>query len=140
MSVTPAYAEGPDGHDRPGCEAASPAPAWTLGTVVFLNETGDDPDAIPSQSIQFHVTNAANGHVARCLAYFSAGPGEDPAVRMTCSGDGGGGGGLNFARRSRYAIQTQTVFHPRRRVFGINQTWYCDDVDPAKPCVTSLHH
>ena len=130
ITITPAWADGPDGHDKPGCQAASKSPLWTLDTVIFINETGDGTSAIPSQSIQFAVTNNATGEVQGCLMYFLAGPGEDPAVRMTC-----GGGGPGMGRRSRYNVQTNTVFYPRSRQFNINQTWFCDDVDAARPLV-----
>ncbi|KAK0621994.1 hypothetical protein B0T17DRAFT_509287 [Bombardia bombarda] len=131
VEITPAYAEGPAGHDLAGCAAASKTPTWTVGTVIFLNETGDDGLGIQSQSIQFQVTNTASGHVAGCLNYFSAGEDEDPAVRMTC------GGGVDFTRRDRYSIVTETVFYPRSWTFAINQTWFCDDIDAARPITIS---
>jgi hypothetical protein len=127
VSITPAYADGPDGHSKTGCGAASQTPKWTLGTVIYLNETGDGIDALPSQSIQFQVTNEATGHVAGCLMYFTAAANEDPAVRINC------GGGADSTRRNRYSIQTQAVFYPRSRAFTLNQTWFCDDVDAARP-------
>jgi len=127
VSVTPSYAEGPPGHSKTGCSAVSEKPQWTLGTIIFLNETGDGAGAVATQSIQFQVTNKANGYVAGCLNYFNAGSDEDPGIVMNC------GGGADFARRNRYSIQTTTVFYPRSWTFTINETWYCDDVDAAKP-------
>ncbi|KAK3312170.1 hypothetical protein B0H66DRAFT_608445 [Apodospora peruviana] len=127
VAITPDYASGPDGHANPGCVASSKTPTWTLGTVIFINETGSDQLAIQSQSIQFHVVNQATGYSAGCLMYFSAAEGEDPAVRMTCDG------GSDFTRRNRYSYKTETVFYPRSWTFGINQTWFCDDVDAARP-------
>ena len=125
VAITPAYAEGPPGHKNPGCGALSKTPKWTLGTVIFINETGDGSSAIQSQSIQFQVTNEATGHVVGCLNYFLAGPGEDPRIQINC------GGGAD--RKSRYNIQTDAVFYPTSWKFEINETWYCDDVDSAKP-------
>ncbi|KAH7625533.1 hypothetical protein B0T09DRAFT_325391 [Sordaria sp. MPI-SDFR-AT-0083] len=125
VAITPAYAEGPPGHKSPGCGALSKTPKWTLGTIIFINETGDGSSAIQSQSIQFQVTNEATGHVVGCLNYFLAGPGEDPRIQINC------GGGTD--RKSRYNIRTGTVFYPRSWKFEINETWYCDDVDSAKP-------
>ncbi|KAK3937731.1 hypothetical protein QBC46DRAFT_356387 [Diplogelasinospora grovesii] len=130
-NVSPAYASGPDGHDKPGCGARSKDPTWELGTIVYLNETGDGSSAIASQSIQFQVVNTAIGYTAGCLNYFAVAPGEDPAVRMVC------GGGVDFTRRERYSIRTETVFYPRSRQFGINQTWFCDDADAARPVMIS---
>ncbi|KAK3323236.1 hypothetical protein B0T19DRAFT_462686 [Cercophora scortea] len=132
VELTPAYADGPTGHSLPGCVAGSKTPTWTIGTVIFINETGDGSSAIQSQSIQFQVTNHANGHVAGCLMYFSSGPApDDPAVPISCSGSG------IFGGKDRYSITTETVFYPRSWTFGINQTWYCDDVDAAKPVAIS---
>lgn len=125
VAITPAYAEGPPGHKNPGCGTLSKTPKWTLGTIIFINETGDGPSAIQSQSIQFQVTNEATGHVVGCLNYFLAGPGEDPRLQINC------GGGTD--RKSRYNIRTDAVFYPRSWKFEINETWYCDDVDSAKP-------
>ncbi|KAK0732210.1 hypothetical protein B0H67DRAFT_478554 [Lasiosphaeris hirsuta] len=126
VQVTPAYAEGPAGHNKPGCVAGSQEPEWTLGTIIFLNETGDGADAIQSQSIQLQVTNEATGYVAGCLMYFNNGEDTTP-IKMTC------GGGADFVRRNRYSIRTETVFYPRSWTFTINETWFCDDVDAAKP-------
>ncbi|KAK3688778.1 hypothetical protein B0T22DRAFT_512543 [Podospora appendiculata] len=132
VELTPAYADGPTGHSLPGCVAGSKTPTWTIGTVIFINETGDGSSAIPSQSIQFQVTNHANGHVAGCLMYFSAGPApDDPAVPINCGGSG------SFGGKDRYSITTEAVFYPRSWTFRINQTWYCDDVDAAKPVAIS---
>ncbi len=105
----------------------SEKPKWTLGTIIFINETGYGDGAVATQSIQFQVTNQANGYVAGCLNYFNAEDNEDPAIVMNC------GGGADFARRNRYSIRTQTVFYPRSWTFTINETWYCDDVDAARP-------
>ncbi|KAK3389881.1 hypothetical protein B0H63DRAFT_428441 [Podospora didyma] len=124
VSITPAYADGPTGHSNPGC--ASKTPTWTLGTVIFLNETGDGDKATESQSIQFQVTNVATGQVAGCLMYFAAGA-EDPAVHMTCGGE------FDLRRRSRYNVVTEAVFYPRSWRFSISQTWFCDDADAARP-------
>ncbi|KAK3948326.1 hypothetical protein QBC32DRAFT_373646 [Pseudoneurospora amorphoporcata] len=85
----------------PCCGALSKTPKWTLGTIIFINETGDGSSAIQSQSIQFQVTNEATGHVVD--------------------------------RKSRYNIRTDAVFNPRSWKFEINETWYCDVVDSAKP-------
>ncbi|KAK3353989.1 hypothetical protein B0T25DRAFT_480581 [Lasiosphaeria hispida] len=126
VQVTPVYADGPAGHNKPGCVAGSQEPKWTLGTIIFLNETGDGSDAIQSQSIQLQVTNEATGYVAGCLMYFNDGEDTTP-IKMTC------GGGADFVRRNRYSIRTETVFYPRSWTFTINETWFCDDVDAAKP-------
>lgn len=123
--ITPAYAQGPDGHANPGCVAASKNPQWTLGTVIYLNETGEDQLAVQSQSIQFHVINQATGYMAGCLTYFSAGPGEDPGILINC--------GVGPGTRDRYTVTTQAVFYPRSWQFTINQTWFCDDIDAARP-------
>ena len=127
VELSPAYAEGPAGHNKAGCSAVSEKPKWTLGTVIFLNETGDGDAAVATHSIQFQLINQANGYVAGCLNYFDVPANEDPAVVINC------GGGADFARRNRYSIRTQTVFYPRSRTLTINETWYCDDVDAAKP-------
>ncbi|EDO65179.2 hypothetical protein GE21DRAFT_5400 [Neurospora crassa] len=58
-AITPAYAEGPPGHKNPGCGTLSKTPKWTLGTIIFIHETGDGPSDIQTRSIQFQVTNEA---------------------------------------------------------------------------------
>ncbi|KAK4446952.1 hypothetical protein QBC34DRAFT_468682 [Podospora aff. communis PSN243] len=122
--VTPEYASGPPGHSQAGCAAVSEKPQWALNTIIFLNETGDGAGAVATQSIQFQVTNLANGYVAGCLNYF-----DDSAstVLINC------GGGLDAARRNRYSITTRTTFDPRSFTFTINETWYCDDLSAAQP-------
>ncbi|EGZ72831.1 hypothetical protein NEUTE2DRAFT_61202, partial [Neurospora tetrasperma FGSC 2509] len=93
-AITPAYAEGPPGHKIPGCGALSKTPKWTLGTIIFINETGDGSSAIQTQSIQFQVTNEATVHVVGCLNYFLTDAGENPRLRINCSG--------RTDRKSRY--------------------------------------
>ncbi|GAB1318422.1 hypothetical protein MFIFM68171_08632 [Madurella fahalii] len=128
VSITPAYADGPDGHDKPGCEAASQTPKWTVGTIIHINDTGDGTSAIPLQSIQLQVTNEANGHMAECVMFFPAGPGEEAPVIPHCDEES-----IDPTRPNRYNIQTEVLFLPRSREVSIYQTWYCDDVDAAKP-------
>ncbi|KAK0620870.1 hypothetical protein B0T14DRAFT_481973 [Immersiella caudata] len=122
--VTPEYASGPPGHNQLGCASISEKPQWALNTIIFLNETGDDTNAIATQSIQFQVTNLATGYVAGCLNYFDS---SSETVLINC------GGGLDAARRNRYSITTRTTFRPRDFSFTINETWYCDDTSAAQP-------
>ncbi|CAK7207402.1 hypothetical protein SEUCBS139899_010212 [Sporothrix eucalyptigena] len=129
VAIHPAYAEGPIGHAKAGCSAAATAPpSWSLQSVYYLNQTGDNgATAISSQTLMLQVINHAIGYQAGCTGFLSDDLSSKP-VSFTCSGQG-----YDFIGKDRYRIQTQALFEPATFRFTVNQTWYCDDVDAGKP-------
>ena len=49
-------------------------------------------------------------------------------TRLTCAGHEFGAQGTD-----RYHLETEALFDPATFRFTMNQTWYCDAADPAKP-------
>ncbi|OAA66648.1 hypothetical protein SPI_01224 [Niveomyces insectorum RCEF 264] len=128
VAVTPVYAEGPIGHAKAGCAAAAKAPSWTLASVYYLNQTGDNgATSIASQTLMLQVVNHAIGYQAGCTGFLADDLSTTPTA-FACSGQG-----YDFIGKDRYSIQTQALFEPATFRFTVNQTWYCDDEDPAKP-------
>ncbi|CAK7208775.1 hypothetical protein SBRCBS47491_000209 [Sporothrix bragantina] len=129
VHIHPEYAEGPIGHSKAGCSAAATAPpSWSLQSVYYLNQTGDNgATAISSQTLMLQVINHAIGYQAGCTGFLSDDLSSKP-VSFTCSGQG-----YDFVGKDRYHIQTQALFEPATFRFTVNQTWYCDDVDAGKP-------
>lgn len=123
VALTPAYANGPTGHDAPGCAAAAQTPSWTLSRIYFVDQAGDGVESIPSRSFLVQVINPSIGYQASCMW---GGVIED--TTLVCNGD-------EFGRlgSDRYQLATSAMFDPDTHEFSVNQTWYCDDEDPAKP-------
>ncbi|KAK0726844.1 hypothetical protein B0T26DRAFT_636167 [Lasiosphaeria miniovina] len=120
VAITPVYADGPTGHNTPGCAAAATSPSWSLSDIHYVNQTGDGIHSTNQESFNVIVYNAAIGYTASCM------PGVGNA--MVCAGDEFGSIG-----RDRYSLSTDATFDPQTFRFSINQTWYCDDADPGKP-------
>ncbi|KJR84733.1 uncharacterized protein SPSK_08952 [Sporothrix schenckii 1099-18] len=129
VAIHSAPAEGPIGHSKAGCSAAaSKPPSWSLQSVYYLNQTGDNgATAISSQTLMLQVINHAIGYQAGCTGFLSDDLSTKP-VSFTCAGQG-----YDFLGRDRYRIQTQALFEPATFNFTVNQTWYCDDTDEGKP-------
>lgn len=132
VTITPIYAWGPTGHDKTGC-AAAPKASWTLSAPFYTNQTGDGISAIASQDFNVLLINTATGYEASCMSGAGFGDGLTPTpatgpLNLVCAGSefqsfGGG----------RYSITTAASFDPATFRFTVNQTWYCDDVNPANP-------
>lgn len=124
VTLTPVYAAGPVGHDTPGCMAKSESPSWTLSKIYFVDQQGDGNTSMPMQSLILQVVNDATGYHAGCM------PANDPnnPAAITCAGYEFGELGTD-----RYHMATTATFDPKTLEFSVNQTWYCDDVDPARP-------
>lgn len=129
VAIHPAPAEGPIGHAKAGCSAAaSKPPSWSLQSVYYLNQTGDNgTTALSSQTLMLQVINHAIGYQAGCTGFLSDDLSTKP-VSFTCTGQG-----YDFIGKDRYRIQTQALFEPATFRFTVNQTWYCDDVDAGRP-------
>ncbi|KAL1862770.1 hypothetical protein VTK73DRAFT_6657 [Phialemonium thermophilum] len=127
VAITPQYATGPLGHDAPGCSARSESPSWTLRGVYYLNQTGDGgATSLPAQNFMLQIVNPLLGYQAGCVGFLADDLAPTP-VTLSCSG------GADFSGRNRYQIDTTVYFQPATFSFTVNQTYYCDDVDPARP-------
>ena len=127
VRITPLYARGPIGHDFQGCAASSKSPSWTLRSVYYLNQTGDGAEtALPGQNLMLQIINPGTGHQASCTGILPSDLSSAPA-KLSCSG------GNDPTGRDRYQVTTDVVFEPTTFRFTINQTWFCDDVNPAEP-------
>ncbi len=126
VAVTPAYPIGPTGHDLAGCTAQSEKPAWVISLVHYTSEPGYGDD-VPFLNFNALVTNPANGYQASCMPGGSFGDKPDLS-RLTCAG-------VEFqsSRVGSYPIVTQGSFDIATATFSLNQTWFCDDTDAAKP-------
>ncbi|OIW23408.1 hypothetical protein CONLIGDRAFT_585806 [Coniochaeta ligniaria NRRL 30616] len=132
VTITPKYAWGPTGHDKPGC-AATPNASWILSAPFYMYQTGDGVTAIASQDFNVLLTNAATGYQASCMSGAGFGDGLTPTpasgpLNLVCAGSefqSSGGG--------KYSITTAASFDPSTFRFTVNQTWYCDDLSPASP-------
>lgn len=127
VAITPAYADGPTGHDTPGCTARSEKPSWVLSHVSYTNRTGDGVTATPMRSFNLILTNAANGYEASCMPGTSFDYSADPS-HLVCAGEE-----FQSFRVGRYPISTEASFDEATSTFSLRQTWFCDDHDPAKP-------
>ncbi|KAK4238832.1 hypothetical protein C8A03DRAFT_14766 [Achaetomium macrosporum] len=127
VAITPAYADGPKGHDSPGCTAKSEKPSWVLSLIHFTDEPGDGASTVPFQNFNLIVTNPATGYEASCMPGGSLG-GTPDLSRLVCAGDE-----FQSSRVGLHPIITQASFDPATSVFTLNQTWFCDDTDAAKP-------
>lgn len=129
VAIHPAPAAGPIGHAKTGCSAAATTPpSWSLQSVYYLNQTGDNgATALSSQTLMLQVINHAIGYQAGCTGFLSDDLSTKP-VSFTCTGQG-----YDFIGKDRYRITTQALFEPATFNFTVNQTWYCDDVDAGKP-------
>lgn len=132
VAITPIYAWGPTGHDSPSC-AAPEKSNWVLTVPFYTNQTGDGVTSIASQDFTVLVTNAATGYEASCMSGAGFGGGLTPTpatgpLTLVCAGtefQSTGGG--------KYSISTAASFDPYTFRFTVNQTWFCDETDPAKP-------
>ncbi|CAP65119.1 uncharacterized protein PODANS_5_7010 [Podospora anserina S mat+] len=122
VALTPRYNEGPTGHDTPGCLAKSENPSWVLSHVIWADQDGDEITSVKEQRLTFILTNLANGYEASCM---SQGP---VATNIFCAGTE-----FQSFTIGRYSISTAVQFDPATYSVTVNQTWFCDDHNPAKP-------
>ncbi len=124
VAVTPAYAQGPTGHSKPGCVAASQNPSWALSTMYYVHQKGP---GITSSNFILQAVNPAIGYQTGCMAG-NPPEGNSTVMPLVCNGQEFGNYGSD-----RYHITTDAVFDTATFRFTMNQTWYCDDVDEGKP-------
>ncbi|KIH86520.1 hypothetical protein SPBR_08344 [Sporothrix brasiliensis 5110] len=146
VEVTPAYSKGPPGHAKPGCAANSKTPRWTLSDVSYVDRTGDGVTSMARKDFIAQLVNAATGYESGCSAYYGVGggppglgggpptPGTLPnntsptALHVGCTGVEFSSSGIG-----QYRPQTDASFDPATSTFTVNQTWFCDDGDAARP-------
>ncbi|KAK0736669.1 hypothetical protein B0T21DRAFT_384125 [Apiosordaria backusii] len=122
VALTPQYNKGPTGHDTPGCLAKSEKPSWVLSHVIWADQDGDEITSVKEQRLTFILTNVATGYEASCM---SQGP---VATNIFCAGTE-----FQSFTVGRYSISTAVQFDPATYSLTVNQTWFCDDHDAAKP-------
>ncbi|KAK3356420.1 hypothetical protein B0T25DRAFT_452307 [Lasiosphaeria hispida] len=127
VAATPIYAEGPTGHDTPGCSLAAKNPRWTISTVTFIDQTGDGAESIPYQNFHLLLTNPTTGYEASCM------PGTSYEDRKSLATLVCAGGEFQSSVIGRYQISTNASFDPATFSFTVSQSWFCDDVDAGKP-------
>ncbi|KAH6622647.1 hypothetical protein F5144DRAFT_656109 [Chaetomium tenue] len=127
VSITPVYPDGPKGHDSAGCSSRSESPTWTLSSIHYTDEPASGEGTVAFKNFNVLVTNPANGYQASCMPGGSFGD-EPDLAHLMCAG-------YEFQSSSvgQYPIVTQASFDPDTSTFTLNQTWFCDDVDAAKP-------
>ncbi|KAL2167421.1 hypothetical protein VTG60DRAFT_1327 [Thermothelomyces hinnuleus] len=122
VKVTPSYVSGPTGHDAEGCTAQSEKPAWEVmaSQINLRNVSGTRQ----SGNAFVIIRNDNLGYIASCGGPLTA---ESGPQALTCTGQ------VPRRRPDKYQIETALSFDPDTFVLAINQTWYCDDQDPAEP-------
>jgi hypothetical protein len=121
VRITPAYVSGPQGHDTEGCFANSQEPSWAV-TSAQLNlqkELGTIRGGTGFITIQ----NRVLGYSATCGGVLQ---GSGRQV-LFCSPQ------MTVQRQPKYQIQTSIELDPVTFSVTVNQTWFCDDTDPAEP-------
>ena len=128
VTIEPIYANGPTGHNAKGC--TTDAPTWVVDSVLYEEQVGDGVNSLASKRLTLQVTNPANGYQASCMAgeFEDAGPASAASVPLVCAGTE-----FQDARIGRYSISTSGRLALPAFTFTLEQTWYCDDVDPSKP-------
>lgn len=128
MAITPAYADGPTGHDSTGCTSKSEKPLWRLSTIHFIDQTGDGVTTMPYKNFNLVLDNTANGYQASCMIGAGFSYNNSDLAHLVCAGDE-----FQSFRVGRYPVSTQASFQESTSTFLVNQTWFCDDTDAAKP-------
>ncbi|KAK4152588.1 hypothetical protein C8A00DRAFT_44343 [Chaetomidium leptoderma] len=127
VAITPVYAEGPTGHDSAGCTARSEEASWVLSAIHYTDEPASGEGTVPFVNFNVLVTNPANGYQASCMPGGSFGDKPDLS-RLVCAGEE-----FQSSKVGQYPIATEASFDPATTTFSLNQTWFCDDTDAAKP-------
>lgn len=127
VAITPAYLDGPTGHNAPGCKATSEKPSWKLSTIVFTDQTGDGITSQAFQMFNLLLVNPANGYEASCMPGASFAQGPDLST-LVCAGNE-----FQSFTIGGFPITTTASFDVKTFTFSLKQTWFCDDHDASKP-------
>lgn len=119
VKLTPHYTDGVTGHNNPGCRSN---PEWIISGISYLNQTGNGASSATFENLNLAIANPAIGYQASCVLT----AGRDG--RLRCSGS-------EFGRLKpdRYVVETSASLNLFTFEFSLNQTWYCDENDPATP-------
>ena len=122
VQITPAYVSGPLGHDNQGCSANSTKPSWEVGASQLNLQVVNGTVQGGTGFVQ--LKNNVLGYTATCSGIFATGSGFYP---LTCAAQS------TYRPREKWHIQTVPEFDPKSLVLNLNETWYCDDANPAAP-------
>ncbi|KAK4167472.1 hypothetical protein QBC43DRAFT_142349 [Cladorrhinum sp. PSN259] len=128
VEINPTYVVGPLGHDTQGCAVNSSTPSWEVGASELSLRTNNGTVEGGTGFIQ--IKNNVLGYTATCNGDFPTGSGFYPLQCFTQSTSG---------PREKYHIQTVPEFNPQTFTLSLNETWYCDDANPAVPVVITAH-
>ncbi|KAL1839900.1 hypothetical protein VTJ49DRAFT_1035 [Mycothermus thermophilus] len=122
VSITPKYVSGPPNHSEPGCAATSGEATWE---VMATQMTIQAPVAeYPRGSAFVIFRNDYLGYNALCTGQYT---GTAQPATLTCTGQ------TAVRRPEKYQIQSSALYDPVTHDLTVNQTWFCDDEDPAEP-------
>ncbi|KAK3395216.1 hypothetical protein B0H63DRAFT_385940 [Podospora didyma] len=128
VKITPAYLDGPPGHDNPGCTASSKTPAWELGNTQYNHRTIYDPQGEPvgvQTQIFLQTINNATGHISACVGPLTNASVPHPLICTVQE--------PIRQRKDVYQSTSSVYFTPHTLVVSVNETWFCDDLDPTAP-------
>ncbi|KAI0459457.1 hypothetical protein F5B21DRAFT_303025 [Xylaria acuta] len=120
----------PAGHDTPLCSARSEAPSTF--SIKNIRYSLQDPPVLAH--FQLDVTNPATNYTTKCNLdgpQLAPGPlGKDSVEDMwtPCENRAVAPGEERY-----YTVDTDVLFERQSKLLVINQTWYCDDVNPEYP-------
>lgn len=142
----------PPGHDFPSCAARSEQPTSFRVRRLTYNSSNQVVSGVrggsrgkggregrrattASPRLQFDLTNNSNNYTVHCdmtSERFAGGGGsgsgdDDPTSWVSC----GGGGTMRIPEV--YNISTFVQFDRPSANLVVNQTWFCDDVNPEYP-------
>ncbi|KAK4165465.1 hypothetical protein QBC43DRAFT_208397 [Cladorrhinum sp. PSN259] len=126
VTITPVYAPGPTAHNKLGCLASSEKPSWTLSHILYSDSVGDGLESVSSRVFNLFLVNDVTGYEASCM--HGSLTNEIGPTTLVCAGTE-----FQESAPNRYAINTIANLDPETFLFSFNQTWYCDDHNPAKP-------
>ncbi|TGJ85275.1 hypothetical protein E0Z10_g3480 [Xylaria hypoxylon] len=120
----------PAGHDTPLCSARSEGPSMFSIKNIAYSLRNPPIDA----HLQLEVTNPATNYTTRCnldgpqLTPGSTGKGSVDDMWTPCENRTVVPGEERY-----YTVDTDVLFDRNSKLLVINQTWYCDDVNPEYP-------
>ncbi|KAK0736512.1 hypothetical protein B0T21DRAFT_451252 [Apiosordaria backusii] len=120
--LSPSTVPGPSGHDKEGCAAGSRSPSWEIfSTQLNLRNVSGK---IEGGNAFIQLRNTVTDYRASCFGTLT---GTAPAT-LQCSAQTAG-----RPRAPKYNINTVLTFSPGSFVLSVNETWFCDDANPAQP-------
>ncbi|KAI1356459.1 hypothetical protein F5Y01DRAFT_78198 [Xylaria sp. FL0043] len=131
LGVQAASAIPPAGHDTPLCSARSEAPSmFSISNIAYSMQ---NPPT--TAHLRLDVTNLATNYTTICnLEGPQLIPGLDPDsvpvenLWTPCENRTVVPGEARY-----YTVDTDVLFERNSKLLIVNQTWYCDDVNPAYP-------